>query len=444
MKGIFCQMGTILFLILNLNTAGFAQEGEVEAVKKQIQQLTERINQLENQTKVRSDVTPPSHSPPVSPIEAAVSGIRLTGYVDTAYHWNFENPIHPVPSTTGAVDRNQSMGVFDTEANSFTLHAVKLAFEKSAPQTGGAGFRTDLLIGDDAKVVSSAGTDTNEFDFEQAYVEARLPLRALEGDKILGDKIYLKAGKFVTLAGAEVIEAKDDWNTTRSLLFGFAEPATHTGIRAAYDLYGGKVTLTTGLNNGWDTLEDNNNYKTWEGQMALKPNDDWLFTIATYMGPENANQAGHTRFLYDFVALWKVTQKFSLMANVDIGNEKRVVQADGNFENALWHGYALYCKYQATEKWDFATRGELFMDRDNFRVGAAALSPVLDYVGGTTVTSFHAREAHYWEWTSTTEYKLYDNVISRLEYRYDWSDAPIFSGESSQNTLSAQLIYNFA
>jgi hypothetical protein len=38
----------------------------------------------------------------------------------------------------------------------------------------------------------------------------------------------------VTLAGYEVIEAWKDPNITRSILFGFAIPFTHTGIRANY------------------------------------------------------------------------------------------------------------------------------------------------------------------------------------------------------------------
>ena len=433
MKKLFCWALAFLFLSPSMSRIGLAQDTEMEILKKQVQVLTQRMNQFESQLTRPAYVKRMGETPSGNFIEGAMSGIRLTGFVDTAYHWNFESPVHPAPSTTGAVDRSQSMGVFDTESNSFTLHAVKLAFEKSAPVTGGVGFRTDFLMGNDAKVISSGGSEVDEFDIEQAYVEARLPFHALDGNTIFGNNLYVKGGKFVTLAGAEVIEAKDNWNTTRSLLFGFAEPATHTGIRAAYDLYGGKATFTTGLNNGWDLLDDNNHYKTWEGQIALKPNDDFLFTVTSYMGPENLNQGGHKRYLYDFVALWKANSKLSLMGNVDVGNEKRVVQADGNFENAVWHGYALYGKYQVNDKLAFATRGELFIDRDNFRVSAASLA-----------ASSPSPEHHYWEWTYTAEYKLYENLITRLEYRLDQSDGTVFSGESSQNTLSAQLIYNFA
>ena len=429
-KSVYWILAIALFL--GFATAGFADENEITVLKEQLDKLNKRIAELENQVKERpTNIVPAGPASSANVVEGALSGIRLSGFVDTAYHWNFQNPGFTAPAGT-TVDRNQSTGVFDTVADSFTLHAVEVAFEKPAPATGGVGFRTDLFYGQDAKVIASGGTEVDDFDLQQAYVEARVPIHALEGNSFLGDSLYLRAGKYVTLAGAEVIEAKDNWNTTRSYMFGYEIPFTHTGVRAAYDLWGGKVTFTTGLNNGWDLVEDNNRYKTWEGQLAFKPSDKFLFTATTYIGPENLNQVGHKRGLLDLVALWKTTDKLSLMANIDYAREGRAVGGPNPFKQADWDGYALYGRYQVTDKLAFATRGELFVDHDTFRVGAGAVA------GGV------ARERTYWEWTYTGEYKLYDNLISRLEYRYDWSDTTIFEGESSQNTLSAQLIYNFA
>lgn len=425
----------ILLSTLSAPAPGFADENEIQVLKEQINKLNKRISQLESQAERPTNVVPAGGAPSGTFVEGALSGIRLSGFVDTAYHWNFRMPRRSATPSGTAVTRNQSIGVFDTSANSFTLHAVEVALEKPAPATGGVGFRTDLFYGTDAKVITATGSEVDDFDLQQAYVEARLPLHGLEGNKVLGDSLYFRAGKYVTLAGAEVIEAKDNWNTTRSLMFGYAIPFTHTGVRAAYDLWGGKATLTTGLNNGWDLLEDNNNWKTWEAQIALKPNDKLLFTSTFYVGPENLNQGGHKRFLMDYVALWNVTKKLSLMANFDFANQRRVVTGvQKPPENAQWHGYALYGRYQATDKLAFATRGELFVDDDRFRIpGAAPLANNSDAV-----------ERHYWEWTYTSEYKLYNNLVSRLEYRYDWSDAPIFDSHSSQSSLSAQLIYSFA
>lgn len=420
MKKAISGIVTVLLLVFGVSAPALADENEISALKEQIEKLNKRLAEVEGRVKD----APPTYVAPAggeagNMIEGALSGVRLGGYVQTGWDWNFNNPAKAASATTAT--REQSIRVFD-QNEGFTLDAVKLTLNKPAPEEG-VGFRTDFLYGEDAEVITPTGSVVDEFDIEQAYVEANLPV---------GNGLYLQAGKFVTLAGAEVIEAKDNWNASRSLMFGFAIPFTHTGFRSAYGFNDDKVTVKFGLNNGWDLVEDNNNFSTFEGQLVFAPSDKFLFTTTSYIGPENANQDGHKRFLLDFVALWKATDKLSLMANVDFGNERRALAAEKPNENAQWHGYALYGRYQVNDKLAFAARGELFVDDDAFRVGAASV------VGGVP------REHRYWEWTWTNEYKLYDNLISRLEYRYDWSDAEIFQGESSQQTLSAQLIYNFA
>ena len=46
---------------------------------------------------------------------------------------------------------------------------------------------------------------------------------------MLTGKVQWDAGKFVTPIGAEVIESQDNWNYTRSILFGYAIPFYHLG-----------------------------------------------------------------------------------------------------------------------------------------------------------------------------------------------------------------------
>ena len=58
---------------------------------------------------------------------------------------------------------------------------------------------------------------------EQAYVSYYAPV---------GKGLTIDFGKFVTPLGNEVIEAKDNWNYSRGILFGYAIPFYHVG-RAA-------------------------------------------------------------------------------------------------------------------------------------------------------------------------------------------------------------------
>ena len=60
-------------------------------------------------------------------------------------------------------------------------------------------------------------------------------------------------GKLVASAGAEVIEAKDNWNYSRSLLFAWAIPYCHFGLRTSMPV---SKTETVGVQlvNGWNNV----------------------------------------------------------------------------------------------------------------------------------------------------------------------------------------------
>src|SRR5215510_10601198 len=73
--------------------------------------------------------------------------------------------------------------------------------------------------------------------------------------------LQIDVGKFVTNAGAEVIEAKDDFNYSRSLLFQLAIPLYHSGVRLTYSP-NDKFTLMGGVINGWNDVNDNNTAKS--------------------------------------------------------------------------------------------------------------------------------------------------------------------------------------
>ena len=77
-------------------------------------------------------------------------------------------------------------------------------------------------------MIHAAETAPSVFrNIEQAYISFK-PAQA--------KGLQLDFGKFVTAAGAEVIETKDNWNYSRSLLFSWAIPYYHFGLRAVMPL----------------------------------------------------------------------------------------------------------------------------------------------------------------------------------------------------------------
>jgi hypothetical protein len=422
---------------------------QIKNLQNQVQDLSSRVDATERRPAAAPTYVGGTETPREGGVLKTMEDINLSGFLDTSYSYNLNRP-----QKAGTSAGTNNMRVFDTRDNNFDLNALELDFEKLAPETGGIGFRADLVYGLNATVTDGgglnfdgvAGVGPDEFDLQQAYGELNVPIN---GGSLLGDKINLKAGKFVTLAGAEVIESKDNWNISRSIAFGFGIPFSHTGVRSGWTLLDGKVNATLGVNNGWDVVQETGNGKTVEMGLTTSLTDDLTFATANYIGPESQTDAGtgaiidDVRFLTSNILTWKTpVEKLTLMGNFDFGNQRNVATITAGspeprpFESGQWHSYNLYAKYDLSDKMYLAYRGELFYDDDTFRTF------------GTT-TPRTARK--FWGHTFTLDYRPYTNLITRLEYRQDNADASIYdvtgggstNGQGSQSTFATQLIYLF-
>ena len=331
--------------------------------------------------------------------------VEVNGLVDGYYSFNFNRP-----------DNNFNTGRnFDFRHNSLTLNYAEIAFEKKNDLANPLGFRLDLGFGPTADWVHGgdpAGGETVKH-IQQAYVSYVAPI---------GNGLTIDFGKFVTPNGAEVIETKDNFNYSRSFLFSYAIPYYHTGLRAKYS-FNGKVALTGFLVNGWDNLTDNNSGKTSGLSLALTPSSR-LSIIQTYMaGPEQLGDSKHWRHLSDTVVSYIATDKLTLMANVDYGADQLTSGQKGH-----WKGVAGYFRYAFDKRLAFSPRFEVFNDHDGFRTGL-----------NQTLKSM----------TLTQELKLANNLLTRFEYRRDWSDSDFFSKSvgrlvRGQNTVLIGLSYSIS
>lgn len=334
--------------------------------------------------------------------------IQIDGYIDQTYTHNFNRPY----------DRVNSLRVFDRKDRAYLLNMFQLYVRKDPTEESRWGFATRLAAGWDADVISPFEVpNTDKADIEEAYLSYLF-------DVPVGKSLLVKAGKFVTLAGAEVIEQKDNFNISRSFLFGYAIPFTHTGVRAAWainDMY----TFTFGVNRGYEMFNrDNNDSLTYEGALNVTCSDKLSMAAVTYIGPEQEDNVHSTRRLLDLVATYKFTDKLTGVVNADFGEEE---DAAPNGTKAKWRGIAGYLKYDCTDKLSYAARAEVFSDPDGARTG---LSQTLS------------------ELTLTTQYKFRENLWGRLEYRHDHSnsDQAFTKGRgltSGQNTLAASVLITF-
>src|SRR3989338_501164 len=233
------------------------QDETNRALLQRIAALEQKVEELNKKLEVGATIEAAKISDEFVEKKVQLKDIGLSGFVDTSYTYNFAGPD----------SRSNTARVFDTEANNFNVQAAELVFEKLPPDEGGVGFRTDLFFGQDAEVITPTGSTRDQFDSEQAYISFKPPLNF---NLPIGNWQWIRVGKFVTMHGAEVIESKDNWNFSRSILFGYAIPFTHTGLRVGYDLFDG-FSGYVGVNNGWDNVKDNNNAKSVEASLSWVP-----------------------------------------------------------------------------------------------------------------------------------------------------------------------------
>jgi len=405
-KSRFYLMSVSLFLGLP-STAALAQEVDEDAALD-VHQSTGSAYTLASPSAPLAAVVSTSAS--VQQPEADDSGFldffrktELSGTVDFYYTYSFNEP------ETGSLI---PLRVFDGQHNELSFALAEIAFSKPATSDDRVGFRVDLDFGPVADAVNAfePGGDTFR-NLQQGYISYLAPV---------GNGLTIDFGRYVTQHGAEVIEAKDNWNYSRSILFGFAIPFYHTGFRLNYSVndafsFGGTFS------NGWNNSTENNSGKTYSVMATIKPSSE-LTILQNYMGgPEQPGNTDDLRHLYDATVSYAVSDKLSVMANYDYGHD----EIDG--QGVSWQGVALYAKLQATPIFAVIPRFEYYNDSDGFTTGLAQKLKEL---------------------TLTAELKHGHGLIMRIEYRGDWSDADYFvendNPKDNQHTFTVGWIYGFS
>ena len=367
---------------------------------------------------VVATTTPPPTSAPTG-LAGLLGPTTISGFVDTYYGYNSNQP-------SGRVNQYHN---FDINSGQFGLNMLELVADKTPDATASrVGYHIALGFGQAINQINATEpgpgfpgvTTTTNFDqyLKEGYLEYLAPV---------GKGLQINVGKFVTPAGAEVIESKDNWNYTRGILFAWAIPYFHYGVSGKYT-FNSKFALTGYLVNGWNNSVDNNSGKTTGFSAAWTPNSKFTLIQNYLVGPEQLDFNGNFRHLYDTVLIYNPTPKLSLMANYDYGHD----HVQNSLSSVHWSGIAGYIKYAMNDKWTLAGRGEYFNDHDGFETGATQ---------------------NLSEFTFTLQRMLAAKIISRLEFRRDMSSADVFPYRSgppdyspvdSQNTVTLGLIYAFS
>jgi hypothetical protein len=413
-------------------------------VEEQLKLMNERMGQLENQLQATQDQLDSSQEQ-VSrqqgviekagldrQAESGLSGfynsVEISGWVAASWFWNFNDPRDQtirdqnlgrnVFWTDSAINsgHNGALYPFHPDHNSFSVDQLWFEIEKPVTEESRGGFRADMVYGKTASLLSAWGqhrecgarvpddvVDSEEWDVEckgdsssdfylyQAYAQYLTPFGPT-----------LKAGKFETWTGAESAATTRNFNISRGLVYSLMQPITHYGVTLDGDVNG--IVYGVGVVNSIFSVDpDFNNSKTLIAKGGYA--GETFSSVASILyGDEITNESsGPSKGLgvLDWTTTWDPTESFSSWLDFTYN-----WVSDNPSGDALraW-GIALAGRYAFTDRLGLALRGEFAQDH-----------------GMLLGFDDSGVDADIWEVTMTLDYELTDNLIAKVEARYDWID----------------------
>jgi hypothetical protein len=355
---------------------------------------------------------------------ALAASATLSGYVSTGYRWG--------PSTG-----NFAYGLSGTtsRANAFSLDVVALSLHRPMENwLLDSGYRVDLWLGPDASDLET-GSTSNSAELRQAYLDLRFPLvnPLTDGETTSLD---LRIGTFNSIVGFESPDHNANAHYTRS--WGYTiQPTVHTGLLAFFPGTGrpgvdplyewdSRYQIALGVANTNDPRINgtpaNADRKTllagfmWELPEALGPLGGSRFSLG-YVNGRARTGSDPIQNLYLGLGLLPNSEKW----NLSLTHDSRILPGAGNDDSV----FGLYVGRTLSDDLTLSARAEIYQEGAKLYSGESA-----------------AEQTDGQSLTLTLNYKIWENVISRLEYRWDNTDEPV-NGRHNNQGFHLNFIYEF-
>jgi hypothetical protein len=388
---------------------------QVAELRNLVLKLQSRIDDLEKRSSPKESVVVPAipkeeaAAAPTAPPPGLFENTTINFGFDGYYGFNFNSPI----------GRTNLLRAYDVSSNSFSLNQADVVIENAADPSQGRyfGARVDLQFGQATQTLQGSAVNEPRPDIYRNIFQAY-------GTWAPTNKLTLDFGKWSSSIGLEGNYTKDQINYSRSFLFDFL-PFYHMGVRAAYKV-NDILTVNYWIDNGTQQTEAFNNYKDELFGFVATPRKNISWTVNYYLGQEHPDVVyfpysnppglptlqgesfepiipapkGKTH-IFDSYATWQPTEKLTLAFEGD-----DVIERDQTTSPPIHtDGGAFYARYQLTKKFALAGRSEYLSDRGGLYSG----------------TTQALKEA-----TLTTEYKVAEGLVMRIEWRRDFSNQRYF------------------
>ena len=389
-----------------------AVEDELEAAEREIEAHVARLEDAGLLEEDPEDIERGTRSG----VGGFFDTIDFSGWLAASYNFNFAR-------NGSKFQTGQNSYALFPNANALQLDQAWLSVDRAPTEDSRVGFHFDVLVGQHAAVLDSL-TGADDFALYTAYASVLVPV---------GRGVRVDVGRLAAATGYETIEARYNTHITRGLTWQF-QPITNTGVRLSTDLPGGFSALVGVVNDAYarslsgnpgNSDIDLNDFKTvtagigWAGdttsvavtgyfgrESALEP----LIPGALPTDPPTLGTPNHSGFV-DVLVLYDPTDRLSLFANTNAFLSPDVA-AVGRFVSVSGGG-----RYAVLDDLGVALRGEWARtEGPNF-----ALDDDVDV----------------WSITGTTDYTIYEDIVAKLELRYDRADDAAFFDSGGRGDSSA-------
>ncbi|WP_461147026.1 porin [Spirosoma pulveris] len=361
---------------------------------------------------------------------AAPGKFTFSGYMDTYYFGNFNNPKSQSNLGLGGAGKAGNARAFDQRAGQFGIGLIQAKAVYSASKVDAVmdlTFGPFSDLGNYGNYIGPLGPGSTSLAIKQAYITYKAT-----------NKLSFTAGQFGTHIGYEVIDAPVNYNYSLSNLFNNG-PFYHIGLKAQY-AFSDRASLMVGLVNNVDNLYDNNKKKGLISQLFFSPVSGWNVYLNAIVSNEATNDVDAvtadkaTYQLFDLTTTYQVTSKFFLGLNAASGSQKGDYQGTGGPSTSKsWGGVAVYSNYAFTDKFGLGVRYETFDNKNGARAltDAAGLGASVNSI--TVTGNITAADGH---------------LLLKPELRIDSYSANKFekndgSLTTSQATLGMAAIFKF-
>lgn len=338
-------------------------------------------------------------------------GFTVSGYLESAFNYSH------------AAGGDIAGRLYEHAANRPAFNALKLTLDRPVdPHHFDLGFHSDLIVGDNARVLQSTGFRMGrDGDVYQFYGTVNIPTPDENG-------VQVKVGRMSTFLGYEVIETPLNPNVSVGNAFRFAENSTQTGVSIDHR-FNTLVDAQFRVLKGWDQVTDVNGRLSYMARVGLTPDAETSVALAAFTGPEEPANNTALRSGVEVVASHRIGHVTTYVQG-DYGYEQRNAVLPDPTRNAAWWAAGTWVVVEHSPTVGFALRADYMNDRLAARTGS-----VFGLVGAPQNRLASA--------TGTLNIKTIPHLLLRPELRFDRSNHRVFAGRQHQTTagLSAAVLF---